>query len=191
MDERVRLEIEGGIADVRMVRGDVKPEGELVDDEAVSTTRAFAQFEGRGEEKFPLRPKEIATKANEQTQTFRATFTMTAPKTFTVLPGMTATVVLDLSHLMPSEQVKRVPLRAVQADSGLQPRVWVLDSDSMTVSGREVTIGHMSGDMIEITRGLRGGEEIVAVGAPYLAEGMRVTRMAVTEQAVPRAHDPS
>ena len=48
----------------------------------------------------------------------------------------------------------------------------------------------MTGDMIQITEGLNGGEEIVAVGAPYLAEGMQVTRMAETEQAVPRADDP-
>ena len=34
-------------------------------------------------------------------------------------------------------------------------------------------------------------QEIIAVGAPFLAEGMKVTRMAVTEQAVPRADDPS
>ena len=31
-----------------------------------------------------------------------------------------------------------------------------------------------------------GDEEIVSVGAPYLSEGMRVTRMPITEQAIPR-----
>ena len=60
----------------------------------------------------------------------------------------------------------------------------------MTVSAQEVTVGRMSGGMIEVTEGLVGGEEVVAVGAPYLAEGMEVSRMAVTEQAVPRADDP-
>jgi multidrug efflux pump subunit AcrA (membrane-fusion protein) len=104
---------------------------------------------------------------------------------------MTATVTLDLSELVSKEKVKWVPARAVQADSGLSPRVWVLDPTSMTVSPQAVAIGRMSGSMIEITGGLSGGEEIVAVGAPYLAEGMGVTRMLVTEQAVPRAGDPS
>ena len=153
--------------------------------------RATARFEGRGDQTFELAPKEISTKADTQTQTFRATFTMAAPTTFTVLPGMTATVLLDLTELVSQESVKWVPARAVQADSGLEPRVWLLDPASMTVSSREVSIGRMSGSMIEITDGLEGGEEIVAVGAPYLAEGMRVTRMAETEQAVPRAGDPS
>jgi multidrug efflux pump subunit AcrA (membrane-fusion protein) len=116
---------------------------------------------------------------------------MDAPTSFTVLPGMTATVLLDLSQVVDYESVKWVPARAVQADSVLDPRVWLLDPATMTVSSRPVSIGRMSGSMIEITGGLAGGEEIVAVGAPYLAEGMRVTRMAKTEQAVPRAGDPS
>jgi multidrug efflux pump subunit AcrA (membrane-fusion protein) len=174
-----------------MVRHDISDEGSIGTDETVSSMRAFAQFEGRSDEQFPLRPKEIATRADDQTQTFRATFTMEAPTTFTVLPGMTTTVLLDLSRLMGSESVKRVPVRAVQADSGLEPRVWVLDPQSMTVSARAVTIGRMSRGMIEISDGLEGGEEIVAVGAPYLAQGMRVTRMPATEQAVPRERDPS
>ena len=99
-------------------------------------------------------------------------------------------LLLDLSKLMDKDGVKRVPVRAVQADSGLKPRVWILDPKTMTVSGRDVSIGHMTGGMIQITDGLNGGEEIVSVGAPYLADGMQVTRMKMTEQAVPRADDP-
>jgi len=175
---------------VRSVRGGVSREvgdGEHTD----PAVRATAQFDGRDNETFMLRPKEVATKADPQTQTFRATFTMAAPTTFTVLPGMTATVLLDLSELVIQDSVRWVPVRAVQADAGLEPRVWVLDPVTMTVSPRSVSIGRMSGSMIEVIDGLDGGEEIVAVGAPYLAEGMRVTRMAETEQAVPRAGDPT
>ena len=179
---------------VRMVSGDAR-KGEEVSleslEEGASRSRAYASFEGRDGEAFSLTPKEIVTKADEQTQTFKATFTMDSPGDFTVLPGMTATVTLDLTDLIASERARWVPVRAVQADSGLQPRVWVLDPASMTVSSREVTIGRMSGDRIRVTEGLSGGEEIVAVGAPYLAEGMRVSRMKLSEQAVPRSDDPS
>jgi multidrug efflux pump subunit AcrA (membrane-fusion protein) len=104
---------------------------------------------------------------------------------------MTATVSLDLSGLVSVDSVKWVPAQAVQADAGLEPRVWLLDPAAMTVSPRKVSIGRLSGSMLEITEGLVGGEEIVAVGAPYLAEGMRVTRMAEREQAAPRAGDPN
>lgn len=176
---------------VQMVRGDRKDRDGVRVEEEAGVSNAYATFEGHPEERFPLRGKEISTKADAQTQTFRATYTMQAPKSFTVLPGMTATVTLDLSRLITGERSKWVPVRAVQADSGLNPRVWVLDPQSMTVSARPVTIGRMSGGNIQVTGGISGGEEIVAVGAPYLAEGMRVSRMAVTEQAVPRAHDPS
>lgn len=177
---------------VRMVRSIGSEQRAIASDDRAGVTRAWAVFEGRPDEKFPLHPKEIATKANEQTQTFRATFTMNSPANFTVLPGMTTTVILDLSQLVDADSiVTRVPVRAVQGDSGLKPRVWILDPQNMTVSSREVAIGRMSGGRIEVTGGLNGGEEIVAVGAPYLAEGMSVSRVAVTEQAVPRADDPN
>jgi len=151
---------------------------------------AKALFEGR-EDEFFLVIKEVATKADSKTQTFKITFTMPAPVQFMVLPGMTTTVVVDFSRVMDQQVVTWVPVRAVQADSGLAPRVWLLDADSMTVSSREVEIGRMAGNRIEIMAGLNTGDEIVVVGAPYMAEGIKVTRMAQSEQAIPRADDPA
>jgi RND family efflux transporter MFP subunit len=174
---------------VRMVRrgaSDSVQDGGSVESQA----KAYARFEGRPDARFRLKAKEIATKADPQTQTFRATWTMDAPTEFTVLPGMTTSVEIDMSALVDKDSVRRVPVRAVQADSKLDARVWVLDPDTMTVSSQDVTIGRMVGRSIEVTDGLDGGEEIVAVGAPYLAEGMKVTRMAQSEQAVPREDDP-
>jgi RND family efflux transporter MFP subunit len=175
---------------VRSVQSSPRRDLNPTEDEEISRITAFARFEGRSETRFPLRPKEIATQADPQTQTFRATFTMDAPSEFTVLPGMTANVNLDLTGAVDREGIRWVPARAVQADSGLKPRVWVLDPATMTVESRAVEVGRMSGRLIQVFSGLEGGEEIVAVGAPYLAEGMKVTRMAQTEQAVPRADDP-
>jgi len=152
---------------------------------------ATVGFEDRPGASFPLTIKEIATRANDETQTYPVTFTMRSPEDFTVLPGMTAQVEVDFSNIIVDEAAKWVPARAVQADDALSPRVWVLDSASMTVSSQAVIIGRMSGNMIQVTDGLEGGEEIVSVGAPYLAEGMKVTRMARTEQAQPRADDPA
>jgi RND family efflux transporter MFP subunit len=152
---------------------------------------AWISFADRPNTQFPLAIKEVATKANDQSQTYRVTFGMDSPSDFTVLPGMTASVSVDFSDVIASDGAKWVPVRSVQADSGLSSRVWVLDSRSMTVSSRAVTIGRMSEGRIEIVDGLQGGEEVVAVGAPYLAEGMQVTRMAATEQAIPRTDDPA
>jgi len=152
---------------------------------------AYASFEEKAGEKFPLEIREVATKADPQTQTFRVTFTMQQPKNFAVLPGMTANVFLDLSRVISTDTAKWVPISAVVADSGLDAQVWVLDDQTMTVSARPVQIGRMSGRNIEVSSGLVGGEEIVSVGAAYLAEGMQVSRMILTEQAEPRADDPS
>ena len=149
------------------------------------------RFEGRGDAVFPLLVKEVATKADDQTQTFRVTLSMNSPDNFRVLPGMTATVRVDFSAVMDDDTAKWVPINAVQADSELDARIWVLDDSTMTVSSRPVKIGRMSGRRIEVLDGLRGGEEIVAVGAPYLAEGMLVTRMRQREQAVSREDETS
>ncbi|WP_262500957.1 efflux RND transporter periplasmic adaptor subunit [Pseudohalioglobus sediminis] len=175
---------------VRSVRDEPGEDTDLRRGETAGAVRAYARFDGRDDRQFVLRPKEIATKADDQTQTFRTTFTMDAPTDFNVLPGMTATVELNLSGVVDRDSVRWVPARAVQADSNMAPRVWVLDPDTMTVSAQPVEIGRMSGRSVEIRSGLAGGEEIVAVGAPYLAEGMKVTRMPKTEQAQPRADDP-
>jgi len=176
---------------VRSVRGNSR-----IDDleEEIATRRklpAWVSFGDKADTQFPLKIKEIATKADDQTQTYQITFTMNSPEDFTVLPGMTASVSVDFADVIVSDGSKWVPVRAVQADTGLTPRVWVLNPEDMTVSSREVSIGRMSEGRIEITGGLEGGEEIIEVGAPYLAEGMRVTRMAKAEQAIPRADDPA
>ncbi|UCH41966.1 MAG: efflux RND transporter periplasmic adaptor subunit [Gammaproteobacteria bacterium] len=158
---------------------------------ASKVVEAYASFEGKEGDKFSLKIKEVSTKADPQTQTFRVTFTMPQPKDFAVLPGMTANVFLDLSRLISADTAKWVPISAVVADGELDARVWVLDDKTMTVSARPVKIGRMSGRNIEVSSGLAGGEEIVSVGAAYLADGMQVSRMILTEQAEPRADDPS
>jgi len=155
---------------------------------------AYAVFEGKPDRRFPLTLREVSTRADPKTQTFEVTFNMPAPKDFIVLPGMTATVTVDFSgHLSTRGQGAShwVPVDAVLADSGLEPRVWILDPQTMTVSSVAVETGGMQGTQIEILSGLTGGEEIVAVGASYLAEGMSVSRMPVSEQAEPRSGEPN
>jgi len=161
-------------------------------DESNRAVEAFVTFEGQGDRRFPLTFREISTRADPQSQTFEVTFNMPAPADFIVLPGMTAAVTVELpddaSNL--GEQVW-VPVDAVVADNELDARVWVLDPQKMTVHSATVQIGRMEGNRIQVISGLQGGEEIVSVGASYLTEGMPVTRMKATEQAVPRVGDPT
>ena len=74
---------------VRKVRGsNRKMDDELdsVDGEA-SHVGAWVSFQDRAGISFPLKVKELATKADEQTQTFRMTFTMNAPEDLPCYPG--------------------------------------------------------------------------------------------------------
>jgi RND family efflux transporter MFP subunit len=144
---------------------------------------SFQDYEGLS---YALRLKEAATRADPDTQTFRVTFAMPQPDEFTLLPGMTAEVELDFTGLLRDAPVTWVPAQAVQADAALAPRVWVLDGEAMAVRSRPVETGRLAGNMIEITSGLSGGEELVSAGAAYLSEGMAVTRLETGEQAVPR-----
>jgi len=146
----------------------------------------MVSFDDHPEISFALQLSEVATRADPETQTFRVTFSMPQPEEFTVLPGMTAEVELDFTGLLEEGGGTWIPARAVQADNGMEARVWVLDESDMTVHSREVDLGRLSGDMVEVRGGLDGGEEVVAAGAAYLMEGMQVTRMATGEQAVPR-----
>lgn len=149
--------------------------------------QALVSFDDRPEVSYALELSELATRADPDTQTYRVVFSMPQPDEFTVLPGMTAQVELDLSDYVIASSATWVPVRAVQADAELNSRVWILDSDSMQVHSRAVDVGRVSGDSIEVLSGLSGGEEVVAAGAAYLAEGMAVTRFQTGEQAMPRA----
>ena len=66
-----------------------------------------------------------------------------------------------------------VPLTAVANAGGDKPLVLVVD-DKMEVHAREVTVGVIAAEDIEITSGLAPDEKIVTAGVHALEEGMRV-----------------
>jgi RND family efflux transporter MFP subunit len=174
---------------IRAIRGNETLDDQDVREGRANDVRAWATFDDHPEAELPLRITEIATRADSATRTYRVTFAMSAPQTFTVLPGMSAEVSVDFSMLIAGGPSVWVPATAVHADEGLAPRVWVFDRQSRSVSPRPVEVGRVADDRIEILDGLEGGEGIVAVGAAYLAPGMEVAPMPQREQAVPRAGD--
>ena len=163
-------------------------------DESGKATRdlvkLFATFEDLPGQEFPLSFKEVATKADAKTQTFEVTYTMEQLAEATVLPGMTATVTLDLTALGNAAVVFTVPVSAGVGDSKLDPQVWTVDQQSMTGKPHPVKVGRMLGDDIEVLEGLEPGSRIVTAGTPFLVEGMKVTLMPTPEQAGPRSDDP-
>lgn len=173
----------------RVRRGDAVESGEDVRTSEAARVRAWATFSDHAELELPLTLREVATRADTSTQTYRVTFSMAPPTAFTVLPGMTAEVAVDFSPLLSGDNVFWLPASAVQANAALEPQVWVYDSGSGTVSARAVETGRVADDRIQVLSGLDGGEEIVAVGAAYLSEGMRVRPLPQLEQAEARPGD--
>jgi len=182
-----RLEVKFDLPEsvLRSVRAASEGQGGKAGERAV----VVATFDDRPGVEYPLTFKEVATKADPQTQTFEVTFLMDQVDNGVVLPGMTASVKVDFGQLVVTAPVYTVPVGAVVGDSQLDARVWVVDEQALTVSPRQVTIGRLSGGEVEVLEGLEPGMRIVTAGAPFLADGMAVTLMPAREQAAPRPED--
>jgi multidrug efflux pump subunit AcrA (membrane-fusion protein) len=64
-----------------------------------------------------------------------------------------------------------VPATAILYDDS-RTRVFVVEGDK--AKQREVKIGNKLDEMVEITEGLRTGEQLIVVGQNNLAEGVKV-----------------
>lgn len=146
-----------------------------------------ATFNVKNSKKYALSFKESTTKADAKTQTFQMTYILPKPEDIILLPGMTASVEVDMSYYQTkAPQTFEVPVSAVVADSELKGRVWVVDEKTMQVHPKRVTVGEMKGNTIKITSGLQAGQRIVIAGVPFLYEGLKVRLMKQTEQAIDR-----
>jgi len=121
---------------------------------------------------YPLSFKEIAKRADPVTKTFEVTYLMPAPEEFNVLPGMTASVSINMPSMRGA--IFLVPARAVVGDIAMEPRIWVLDRATMTVSSKAVRVGRLTGDSIEVVDGLESGDVLVTSPSNFLLEGQRV-----------------
>ncbi len=142
-------------------------------------------FASAPEERFRAQLKEWDSTADPATNTYKVVFTMPTPKQFNVLPGMSATVRVDTLAVSARPAAGTlIPTAAVFSETTTAVtdahRVWVFtpDSDSDTsqgsVSQREVTVGRVTENSIEITSGLASGEQVVTAGVHSLHEGQNV-----------------
>ena len=139
---------------------------------------------GSREEVFQAHYKEHESEADPATLTFRVTFSMPAPEGMNVLPGMSATVIADLSPLYRNQARKTtmIPIEAVYSMEtepldAEERHVWVVDPETMRASDRRVVVGPVTGNLIAITRGLQPGELVVAAGVNAVEEGMLLRQM--------------
>ncbi|MDH3626762.1 MAG: efflux RND transporter periplasmic adaptor subunit [Acidobacteriota bacterium] len=140
--------------------------------------KAFAKFDAAPGQEFPLELTEMATQADPLTQTYQATLVMPQPDGVNILPGMTAEVIGRVPVSEGDDAPIIVPAVAVAAGDAGSAFVWVVDSDAMTVSRRDVTTGDLVGsDQIELTDGLGAGETIAISAVSRLREGMTIRKL--------------
>ena len=124
--------------------------------------------------RFPARFSEIATTADPETRTFEVTVIFQRPPGVTILPGMTAKLIVHISDDAAASHGIRVPVSATAADAEGQSFVWTVDPDSKTVSKRPVTLGELNGRDVFVRGGLEKGDVIAVSGVSQLREGMQV-----------------
>ena len=125
------------------------------------------------DEAIPAEVKSTTAMADEATQTFEVRFSFTPPARLQILPGMTGTIRSVLSMDDGGDKQLSVPLASVMTN-GEERYVWLVDTDSMTVSRRDIVIGAGVGESLSIRSGLVAGDTIVAAGASYLHDGVKI-----------------
>jgi len=134
---------------------------------------AFVVLDAAPSKQIPATFKEATLEADAVSQTYEVSFTFQPPEALVILPGMNATVILSSSAKQASQTEVAVPLAALMSEGG-QQFVWVVDTKSMMVSKRRVTVEEGIGETMLVTAGLSPGDTIVGAGAAYLSEGIQV-----------------
>lgn len=119
----------------------------------------------------PLRARltELAGRADPETGTFHAEFTL--PATDGLRSGQIGTVDLPVGGDRNALYVPTASLMNARAGEAV---LWVYDEDTGTVSQRTVTVNGIANDGAEIGGGLAPGERVVTANADGLRDGEKV-----------------
>lgn len=150
------------------------PESHIAKLKKNTKVRAKGSLSDLPDKVLDLKFKEYSSKVDPNTRTFEAVFTIIDTKEVLLLPGMTLNV--KAAYYIPGEGVGKLALipsvSVLEADK--QSYVWVVNQENMVLEKREVKIGKMRADKIEILSGLKEGDKVVAAGAYALSEGDKV-----------------
>lgn len=175
LQDELTLEMRVDVAERDWVRGDTSVGRE----ELTRRLRPRVMIAALADREFPAVFKEISAAADPVTRTYAVTLGFQNPDDVLISPGMTGRVVVNVytEEQAGVRQPMGVPASAVSADADGNPRVWVIDPDTMTASSRFVEIGVVVGESIEIESGLSDGEIIATSGVNSLVDGMMVREM--------------
>jgi len=134
----------------------------------------YATFNGDDARKFPLRFKEVSTRADEKTQI------MDAPTDINILPGMSTTVFAIEKEDAEAAGDVYVPAHAALEDSAGR-FVYVVQHEPNVNEGvverRSIVVGKLNENGIQVVKGLIIGDEVITAGMSKISVGMKVRLM--------------
>lgn len=139
-----------------------------------SRASVFAIFDFMPGQRFPLEYRENRGDANTVGQTYEVSFAMARPDSREILPGMTATLVVQFAENSNSTPEYLLPISALVTDAEKKVYVWLFDQTSQRVHKRYVSVGRPTPSGVYVTQGLVEGDLIVSSGANQLMEGMKI-----------------
>jgi RND family efflux transporter MFP subunit len=126
--------------------------------------------------KVPAEIDEIGSEASESTRTYPITLIMDQPGEVEILPGMSGKATGTANAELATENFRIVvPVTAIfSPGSDGSSAVWVIDTASNTTHLREIQVGRLVFEGIEVISGLVDGERIAIAGTNFLTEGQQV-----------------
>ena len=134
-------------------------------------TCSFDAYPGKS---IRARIKEIGKKTEGPGLSYPITAVLDDLQGLEILPGMAASVNLDLDADGLGLGGFSLPVSALFADADGRSSVWKVDLLKMTVHKAKVKEGQVVGDHIKITEGLSPGDLVVTAGTRFLLEGQEV-----------------
>jgi len=144
------------------------PEG----NEKMEKSTATASLYADPAQTFTAKLRELSAMADPLTRTYQARYSLAAVGTSAPLCA-TVTVHLDGSDAHGTVQQYEIPVGALY-DGGAGTSVWVLNPDTSTLSRRPVAVAKLGSETALVSKGLKPGERILALGAHLVKEGERV-----------------
>jgi RND family efflux transporter MFP subunit len=144
------------------------PEG----NEKIAKSTATAILYADSGQTFPAKLRELSAMADPLTRTYQARYSLGGVGKNAPL-GATVTVHLDGDNVDGAVRQYEIPVGALY-DGGTGTSVWVIDPNSSTLSRRPVEVAKLGSETALVSKGLKPGERILALGAHLVKEGERV-----------------
>ena len=153
-----------------------------------------ASFDAIKDKKFPLKFREVSAQADETTHAYKVRLSLPPIENYTILPGMTATVVAESVAGIDGngdESNIIIPSHAVLEDNKGR-FVYIAEPESVSstigvIHRRNVTTSRLTNSGLLITSGIDPDDLVVTAGMSKMQEGLRV-RLSVIPELTGQKH---